>query len=361
MSNSLRSLLHTFVPSHFDDPVGLAGRMVRSGDRAAIYAMATAALGMAATPLDLVLQVAEKRRYRKAPQPELPLIFVCGPPRSGTTVVAQVLIKNLPVAYINNLTAIFPRSPVVANVIFGKLIKRREIEYRSYYGRTLHLSGPNDGLYLWDRWFGKDRKRVPSGVSELQRREMVAFFGAFEQVFKLPLVTKNNSLNTFAHLVASALDNAYFICLTREAPYLAQSLLKARVEMYGDQKRWYGVEDPERRGLSESGDEEIDPIEDVCRQVVFHDRVTREQHKLIGADRFWVIRYEDFCERPGALVERVSREILGQPVDFSKIEAASPFEAANQVKLEAEVFERINRTLVRLQQPQPVAGVMSLT
>ena len=106
----LRKLLHKYVPSHFHDPAGLLVRIARTRDRAAYFAVMSAVAGVLLSPLDLLLSILEHRLYRNAPKARLPLIIVVGAPRTGT---------NLPVAYLNNLTAIFPRAPIIANCIFG--------------------------------------------------------------------------------------------------------------------------------------------------------------------------------------------------------------------------------------------------
>jgi len=333
----IRKGLHKFIPSHFQDPFGLALRLIRSKDPAALFAMKTSLMGLVFTPLDLLLEIREKKLYKRASQTEYPLIIVVGAPRSGTTLVAQVLIKHLPVCYFNNLTAVFPRSPLTANLLFKRWIKHYEISYKSYYGKSLHLSGPNDALYIWDRWLGKDRKNLTKKLSEAEQKAMRRFFNAYIDAYKKPLVCKNNSLNVRASQIAEVLENAHFICLTRDPVFLAQSLLKARTDIHGDVRISYGIND-----LEKSNSQSPDAITDVCSQVFFHEHKIREQQQTIGADRFWIISYEDFCQNPAELVKRVSEKILRCP--FQDQEAArtlKPFTISNKVKMEPELFEKI--------------------
>jgi hypothetical protein len=338
----VRNLLHRYIPSQFHDPFGLLIRLLRTKDPAAFFAMATAGLGIVVTPLDMLLTVIEKRTYQNATAPKQPLIFVCGAPRTGTTLMGQVLINNLPVCFINNLTSVFPRSPITANRLFGRWMGTRQVTYESFYGKSLYFSGPNDALYIWDRWFGKDRTVIPTTLDAAQKDDMVRFFGAYQQVFQKPLVNKNNNMNTYASLVADALPDAHFICMTRDPLYLAQSLLKARLDIHGDLHVAYGIGNPENG-------EDGDYIEDVCRQVLFHERAIKQQQEIIGADRFWIVQYEEFCKQPELLVKRVYDEILGQAVDIEAIQAnLKPFEVNNKVKLEADLFEDVQQTLIRL-------------
>ena len=339
----LRRTLHTYIPAQFNNPLGLLIRLIKTRDMAAYLAMASAILGIVLTPLDILFSLLEKRLYASAPTSKQPLIIVVGAPRTGTTLMELVLINHLPVAFINNLTVLFPRSPIVANWIFGRFLnKKRSFPYSSFYGKTPNLAGPSDALYIWDRWLGKDRKKIPESLSSTQQTDLRQFFGAFEQFTGKPLVTKNNNLNVGASLVANICKNAYFICMTRNPLYLAQALLRARMDIHGDVERPYGLSDQ-----TETTSENF--IEDVCRQVLFHEYKIREQQQLIGSDRFWIVPYETMCAAPDALVERVATEILRQPINTVSLKKnLRPFQPTNRVRIDPEMFSQLKQTLIRL-------------
>lgn len=301
---SLRQLFHRYVPAHFNDPFGLAMRLVRSGDPAALFAMTAAAGGVVAAPADLALAPFERRLTRIANSSRHPLIFICGAPRSGTTVVYQTLVNHLPVAYFSNLTALFPRSPLTAQRLLGRFVAKPHAGYRSFYGRTQGLAGTNDALFLWDRWLGSDRTAAPERIDDERKHEMRRFFAACDRQFDRPLVNKNNSLNLSAHLIAECLPQAHFICMTRDPRHLAQSLYRARCDIHGAPGAAYGVAAP---SAADGGD----PIRSVCAQAAFYDDINERQRRRLGNERFWLTSYEEFCRAPGELVRRVAREIMG--------------------------------------------------
>jgi hypothetical protein len=304
----LRRLLHRYVPAQFHDPVGLALRLIRTGDPAAWFAMAAAAAGAAAAPLDAVLAPSERRLVADLANrrtPLHPLILVCGAPRSGTTVVYQTLANHLPAAYFSNLTALFPRAPLVAQRLFGRFVAKPQAAYNSFYGRTAGLGGTSDALHLWDRWLGADRSVIPTELTADARQSLRDFFVAASHVFDRPLVNKNNSLNLSAHLVAECLPHATFLCLTREPRQLARSLYRARCDIHGTPTAAYGIAGPS------GSDERDDPVRSVCRQAAFYDNVNRRQAERLGSERFWLVSYEDFCRDPTALVLRVACDALG--------------------------------------------------
>ncbi len=306
-----------------------------------MFAMRAAATAPFCMPLDLMLQPFEQRRYRRAAPPERPIVLVCGPARSGTTLAAQLLIRNLPVGYLDNLVSIFPRAPLIAMYRVGKHVLHKTVVYRSYYGRTDGWSAPNDALNLWDRWLGGDRSHVPDRLPEKQRSEMIAFFGALERQTGKPVVAKNNALNACAHLVAEALPTARFICLQRSRTSLALSLYKARMDIHGRPTVPYGLTSNDERSVD-------DAIEDVCRQVLYHEALAREQEARLGPERFMLVQYEDVCRDPRVFIERVGRGFLGVKPDFSKTDPElRAFNYGHRVG-DGELLSRLRETFIRL-------------
>ncbi len=337
----LRRLLHRFVPAHFQDPFGLALRLLRSRDRAALFAMEQAALGILLTPADLMLLPLERRRYRRAGAPRLPMVFVCGPARSGTTLVAQVLIRNLPVAYFTNLSAVFPRSPLTAQRLLGRLLPEHPPAYHSYYGRTRYWSGPSDALPIWDRWFGADRTAVPEALAPEREDEMRRFFGAMEALAGRPLVAKNNSLNAAAHLVARVFPQARFLCLARDRVALAASLLRARREIHGTDAVPYG--------LAPAVGTPSDAVDGVCRQVLFHEALAARQVERLGPERFRLVGYEEFCRNPLALVRQVGEEILARAPEPELLDPAlRSFDPRGRERVEPGLRARLEEAFARL-------------
>lgn len=338
----MKGLVSNIIPSNFNNLIGLARKLIVAKNPAGKAAMLYSLLGLLMTPLDWAFKVFEKKLYKQASKPVLPQIFVCGPPRSGTTVVAQVLIKYLPVYYFNNLTSVFPNSPIVSNKVFKRLIKKgnRDVSFKSLYGRTTEISSPNDALYLWDRWTGVDRDQVPMDISVENQDKMQRFFAAVEMFSGKPLVNKNNKLNTYANQVAKVLDTAYFICLERNPVYLAQSQLIASRFIHSDERISYGVNFDTNKPSSDQ--EVIDPIEQVCNQVLRHKDVMMQQESLIGKGRFIIVPYEDFCADPAKWVCKISKDILGITLDIEAIrKTLKPFKVSNTIKLNQEIFSEI--------------------
>jgi Sulfotransferase family len=341
----VRRVLHKFVPASLHDPVGLARRLMKSRDPAALFAIRAAALGPALLPFDLLLTPFERARYQSAAPPTLPILIVCGCARSGTTVAAQLLIHRLPVAYFTNLTSVFPRAPLTASSLIGRMLPRAPPSLHNFYGRSSSWMGPNDGLHLWDRWLGSDRSRVPEALTPAARAAMVAFFGAHERQSGRPMLAKINALDTAAHVVADALPTARFICVERSRVSLANSLLKARMEIHGRPDIPYGIMPP---GTGRSAD----PVEDVCRQVLFHEQAARLQEERLGSARFLRVRLEDIGRDPDGFVQRVARDFLGERPSAPEVRLRLEPRPAAVEPAARELENRIEKTFERLTRPE---------
>lgn len=301
-------LIQKYVPAHFGNPLGLARRLLATGDGAAVQAMIFAGLGLAAVPLDWALSPLERRLEMRAQgEPVRPLLVICGPPRSGTTVVYQTLVSSLPLAYFSNVVAMFPRSPLVASKFLRCATRQAPCDLRSYYGKTRGIRGTCDSLSMWDRWLGADRTQAPKRISPSQQEQMRGFFRAASRVFARPICCKNNSLNVSAHLVAEVLPEARFLCLTRQPVALATSLYRARLEIHGSATTPYGLA---TSGGASGEPHGVDPVEGVVEQVGMFDAVARDQQRRLGSDRFKLVSYEDFCENPARLVETIRHDLF---------------------------------------------------
>lgn len=328
------------VPGVSRSPLRLGLSLLFSDNPVASRVVARMATGLALRPLDRLLSLRERRIEAAARAPERPILLVCGPPRSGTTLVATYLIDALDVCYLNNLTGLFPSSPLTVNRLWGPGSIEGAGDYRNFYGRSRRLRGVNDGLEIWDRWAGGDRAEIPDELRPGSGRSMPAFFGALEQLYGKAVVNKQNRLCTFAHLVAPVLPTAHFVFLEREPLWLAQSLYVARQKIGLDLELPYGVRHPDPHPE--------DPVADVCAQTRFLLEATRASMARVPADRAIRLEYEAFCRRPAGLLEEIEAR-LGERMPPRRASGASEppteFSVSKSQRLPQEVLDRMAELL----------------
>lgn len=309
--------------------------MISSRNRTALFTLFVTALGILCIPLDMLLSLRERRLLASAAAaPAQPTVFLCGPARSGTTLAFQILCRYLDVAYLRNVTALFPRSPIVASRIYRRMSRariERTDSYRNFYGKTSGLGGPSEANHVWNRWVRPDATGFRTKLSTGEAREAARFFSAFCEIDGKAMVFKNNNMNVFADAVAGAVPNLLVICLRRSPEFLAQSLLQARRDIHGSLSRGYGVQDVDNL------DGTADPVASVCAQVAFLDRRSRELRATIGPDRFWIVDYEEVCRHPGRFVASVAEKLAIPMREGKDASAIAPIPVHNVVRDQGEM------------------------
>ncbi len=337
--------LSRYWPAHLKNPFGLLLRIVRSRDKAALFALWTFLLTLLAIPLDLIFYQYEKKRLKQTATRKHPVIFICGPARSGTTITHQLLVGSLPLSYFSNLITIFPQSPLTAYRLFRRWLSRPGVGTESFYGKTLSLSGPNDADPVWNRWVELDATFNRTRLSADNAQSMAEFFRAFETSEGQPIVCKNNKLLAFASTVNEHVENAWFICLSRDPVYLAQSLLIAARTLQGDASAGYGLAETgadHTQAPSAHDDERSDAVAVAVERVRYNQHLIEKQRSAIGPDRFWVVGYEDVCDNPTELVQRVAREILNIELDEQQLQEKIPaLRNGNRINLPQAEFDQI--------------------
>jgi len=230
--------------------------------------------------------------------------LIVGPPRSGTTLVYQTIARRLPVSFATNLSALFPRSPISAQELFGRRVTSSR-DVRSYFGQTRGLLDANDAFHLWDRWLGSERYRGPAHIPPDAARDMRRFFDAWRARFAAPFVNKNNRNTDCLLQLAGALPEARFMVVRRDPLETLQSLLTARRVVQGDVRRGWGL-----RSHDAQGDEPLAAVEAVCDQLVEIERRLHADCAAIAPGRLLEVSYAQFCTAPDDVVSSAG-ELIG--------------------------------------------------
>lgn len=290
----------------------------------------------------------EQRRLQQPPDrlQHRPL-FVISLPRSGSTLFYQLLLLRFRLAYFSNLMAAFPLSPVtVAQLSRWLGGQRPPNDLRSSFGATRGWRAPNQGWRLWNRWLPEAQDFIdPASLDPRAVGEMRATLDGLQRSQGAPFASKWQRHAPRLRALAAAIPEALFIHLRRAPEMTAQSILAGRRRFLGDEGAWLSARprDYERiRGL--------EPLEQVCAQVVALERELREDQALIGTDRFMFLSYESLCLAPRVVLDGVAdwyRERTGQPLAVRR-EFDFTVEPQYRPSVSPDEFERIRAVLERM-------------
>jgi len=245
-----------------------------------------------------------------------PNIFIFGVPRSGTTLLSQILAYCLDIGYINNLIARFWKCPYVGVILSQHLKIPKKISFKSYYGRTPEISDPNEFGYFWAYHLryrsSKNMKIDENDRNNIDWIKLKKEILAINYAFQKPCVFKCVLLGAYIKELSEILNKSIFVYIERDPFDNAVSLLKAREEFFGDRRKWWSLKPREYNLLKNKS-----PEEQVVGQVYY---LRKEFEKSIkGCDRVIKITYEELCENPMEIVERVRKFVKKKTGDDIKV------------------------------------------
>ena len=330
---------------NFHDPVGLVLRMLGSANPAARGAILRAALSMGTVPIDWLLERRERRRLAAAKPTEhaTPLVLVVGPPRSGSTLLYQILARCADVSYFSNLTALFPRAPITATAWLQGHNLSGGGDFNSYYGQTRGLRAPNDGFEIWNRWLGDDRYDARQSLDEQSANAMRRFFAAWTDEFRRPLLNKNNRNADCIALLADALPQATFIVIRRDPFFVAQSLIESRLRVQGAKDRPWGLASTTEHSRA------VKPmgyVDDVVDQIIAIETKLQDQQSTIDAQRLVEVTYESLCSKPQDTVEKIAQNVPGLGLrKEQQRQLLYPFKVSRDLRVTAPEARQIERRI----------------
>jgi hypothetical protein len=298
--------------------------------------------------MSLLLGILERLFVMAMPNKTVPTIWIIGPPRSGTTLLYQLLIRRYKLAYISNFAAMFPKSPVLAqsaaNLLFNP--QNRITGFESDYGRTANRLGPHEAGPFWYRWFPKgDHVYVPpASVPEKCLRQFKKEIVGLSLTAKAPALFKNVYNTMRISPIVETFSNACFLVCHRDPIDVAQSILNGRVKLYDEKSKWMGVPPKEYHEIKDH------PYwQQITEQVYYVYQQIESDKKCYGADRFFEVDYEQLCKRPIETLEQIAQFLSLHSIELQitgDVPERFPFSTGK--KVDDKDYQHILRETARL-------------
>ncbi len=259
---------------------------------------------------------------------ELEPIFIIGAPRSGSTLLFQLMVAHYRVAFVSNLMALLP-------VLLSRLAKitRKQVSdvndiKESDLGYVPGLHSPNEGGAIMRLWF---EEPLPPSKAESVRQTVLRASLAVGG----PMVFKNLNNSLRIDNILKVFPKARLVYLQRDPSYNAQSILMARRKLGIAQGEWWSVEP--------KGFEELlskDDVEQVAWQVAEINTIVQSalrKHKGYVAH----LSYDELTAHPGKSLEELAKGLGLKP------KSASPsFDAVkskNAIRLSENEWDRLQK------------------
>jgi hypothetical protein len=300
---------------------------LKSGSPAARLSMLTKSVGFFCRLIDKMI-------YRSVPISEAikgkipPCLMIVSPPRSGSTIVYQVLVRAITCVYISNLHSLFPNyasTYLIRNKLFGKNIDN----LHNYYGHTSSIYDVNEGNEIIESIFADSLEQ------EIIRERFSKFAGVMQSTNQRPLIFKN--VRAYPHLanLHKAVPEITFLRIKRDPEQIIRSVLRAYHEL--------GAFHPIPKALVNW--EIDDPIKFAVYQIIEIEKEINIQKKQIDPARWIEWRYEDFCSKPLSMIKELVINHLKLDLKDICIDAIPKLKVSNRVKVKADEDVRISLLL----------------
>ncbi len=281
---------------------------------------------------------------RAVARPATPLVVLCYAPRSGSTYLGQLLARSGRINYISNFTARFWEAPVFAASLEKRLGLRGfayPSDITSRYGVTPSPHEPHEFGFFWNKWlrFAAPTHRIdPEAMTEEATGGLVRELSGLMTLYDQPFFLKSDLVGLNVAFFDALFEDVRFVVLHREPVYVAQSIYRARCDLYGDPAAYWST-----RPSSFTALQDLPAALQIAGQIrgIYDD--VRQGIAEVEA-RSLDVSYERLCEDPQGQIERIC-SFAGIEHSIPRLKA-SP-RSCNGRKLSRNVFDQLERAVAR--------------
>ena len=246
--------------------------------------------------LNTILAPHAEAEYADVPE-MYPTLHIVGVPRSGTTLVSQLLSSHLQVGYISNTIANFWRAPVYGIRLAQRILGSRgrpPSTYNADLGRTTGPYEPHEFSYFWRDLLAYDdhRQKPPEHDDQIDWERVRKVLVNIAQGFGGPVVFKSWLLAWHMEHVQRVLPKTCFIWIHRDLLDAAVSLLMHRKRL-GSPNQWLSFKPREYEWLRHRH-----YCEQVAGQIYFLNKAVAEQVRRIRGHNVLEVHYTNLCANP---------------------------------------------------------------
>jgi hypothetical protein len=231
-------------------------------------------------------------------------LFIVGPPRTGSTLLYQLLARRYRFCYFSNLLNRFPATPLAVAKLSNPLGGfDADAGFESRYGAALGWCSPNQGRECWMRWLPESPNALePQSVPIEAKRRIRATVGALQRISNRPFLNKWPPNSLRVRLLADIFPQALFVRISRATEPTVRSILRGREELCRRGSGWFSVKPPGYQLVMR----DRAPAEQAGWQIASIEHAIDEDREALGAQRFFHVHYEELARRPRQVLDEVA-------------------------------------------------------
>lgn len=291
-------------------------------------------------PLEIVLRSHYRRSNGSPP------VFIVGPPRSGTTLLYELLVSTFRFSYFSNFAHRFYYTPVAITWIARSVIRRWHGQFESRYGYIAGWGAPNEGGWIWNRWLKNSVWLDGKCASSLKLDELRSTVTGMAGCLGAPYLNKNVMHGNRIRLLDAIYPGCLFIQMRRDPADNVRSIMRGQKENTGavvNSQNWWSVQPSTAPMYYDSS-----RMVQACAQVAGVAEDISNDMKHIGPDRLIVIEYKSLCEGPDKITGLIAEflELHGVKI-LKRAPGPDKFDVRTAQYLDAESEKSLSDNLTR--------------
>ena len=262
---------------------------------------------LANIPVNMLGAIEQNRLKSSQFELESPPTFIIGPPRSGTTLLYQLLIHRFKFSYFTNIADLLNKLPVMATKWGMRFYRPYQSDFESNYGRVAGKLAPSEAGGIWNRWFPyADRdgyNYVSAGHLDAGARHLIyQTVASVERSYKHPFINKNVNHSVRLSALNEIFPSALFLQVKRDPVDVAVSIMHGRRKRSENPDAWWSAMPKEIDQLRD-----LDLLAQIAGQVFYIEKNITEDVAELNPSRHLVIEYEQLCDQPQDSIELISQ------------------------------------------------------
>lgn len=293
--------------------------------------------------MNRLLHLFECRSLRH-PLPDPKIIFIIGAPRSGSTLLYQLMVNSFHLGYISNRHAPWYGALSYVEKAFNwASVDRPDVCLKSTHGVTQDPYGPHECGEYWYQFFQRSPQFINrADVTQETIRKLKNSLARIAAEFPQPLLFKNMNCALRLEVLMGAFPSAIFLVTQRDLLNNAHSLLEVRKKVYGNYESWWSMEPYNISSLRS-----LPAVNQVLGQIKgIHEGIDKQRRD--EPKRFIDICYEDLCENPITELKKIRSFAHDNLMPLSERNyPASPSVKSNeqQCRIDPDLYARLRQTV----------------
>ncbi|MFO7603913.1 MAG: sulfotransferase [Gammaproteobacteria bacterium] len=277
------------------------------------------------------------------PQP----LFIVGPPRSGTTLLYQLVAQHFNVAYMTAPLAYAHGASNLITRLLKPILGRPKPIFTSNYGSVKGLFSPSEHAHFWYQWFPENATmghyHSPYQLDTDSYTDLRNCLDSLAAITNRPWVFKNLYIGISAGVIARILPEARFLFVRRDPMMVFQSLLRGRMQHDGQQ--WWSVKPPHYREWLN-----LPLWQQVTRQVFYSEAIPLRDLEHFAQNRVLEINYTDLCEDPHSSLHRIQTWLkpLGYTAYPRNSKIPQAFHASSELRIDQPQLRLVREEFMAL-------------